>query len=338
VAARVLVHARGEEESVLTVRLRPLLVGTFFAGLGVWIGMPLAWLVLIGALTGGKGAGATCGACVFALLLIAGWTPMMAVLFVIGRWTRARANRHASRVASEIDLTVAARCPSCGAHIQQLCVGYGGEQDCPWCESVLVAPESVVSALKAAEQALLQSRTGRAREAWDTLLGSIRESASRPRAGGLTFAAAVWTGNPTGLSVWCAEDHTGRGVLRQLEIDTPLALSGATWLFPAKNKAHRQLAADFGLPEAKDEGGAAPLCNHHLLGADAARLADVATIGALAEALGPHEAVLFEPAGLSLWRLSPSPRQHMKALPKPWLQERVPLLTAVAAACRQGGT
>jgi hypothetical protein len=239
----------------------------------------------------------------------------------------AHVNDEARRVALRITALTPVRCSQCGGHAAVVAVGPEAAHPCPWCDAALLpAPDAAAAAAAAARDlvdAHVQHADALARAAFAPRRRGGRVPA--PPAGWvLTAGGAVVRGTSDGVPVHAFNDLTRGIVTQRLEVPFTTGLAGETWYVrPAVEDALRATMADWGysLPDAATASPARGF-NAYVEGSAAARLAEV---GATLTRLGPSDALLLDPAGLSLWR-------RVTGLTHAWslLAEHHPTLAALA--------
>lgn len=295
---------------VLSVTRRPgqifvlagLILGLPLVSIFAAVGPPAIWLVVARP----RGALAVFGALVVVAASVLGTAGGLYLAFRAVRAFAARIRQQARALVLEIDATLPVTCSQCGGHAALVVLGPDEAFPCPWCGTPLLPASDASAALRSAAQALM-SRHEQVSEALtrQALAGRAADprSTRKPPPPGfeLTAGGVVARGTTAGVPLRAFNDLVGSTFVWRVEVPRDTGLAGEVWFVrPAAESAFRELAGEWGyeLPSrrAPESQGFRVYGEAHELGAAGEAVAEF--LGGL----GPADALLLDPAGLSLWR------------------------------------
>ena len=265
--------------------------------IGLFLGLPIlsffvavAVLLLCLAVGGTDGPLALAGAfAATAIGTLGSWAGIVAAYQLYKRAAE-RAAAEARDVVLGMTATTPAVCPQCGGHAAVVALGWEESCVCPWCAAALLARD-----------ADLAERFTRAELARMRLSPAVRPP---PLAGyELTGGGTLVRGHTDGVPL-CAWNEIVDGVfVLRVEAAVETGLAGETWIVrPDVETALRKVTDGWGYalpaqPTASPAAGWLAYAEPQGAAAPAA-----AAVAAAVARLGPADALLLDPAGLSLWR------------------------------------
>lgn len=228
----------------------------------------------------------------------------LAVPYVLVKRKAERVRRQARGLVHDLEATTPVVCPNCGAHVAVVTLGPEEPCPCPWCDSPLLSEAGgVEDTLRAAAEALCR-RDPELGGKIARNLGRTVESAVAPRVPGfeLVGAGSLARGTTAGVSLRAFSEIVGGNFVHRIEGVCETALPDEVFLVrPAIEVAMRALAREWGyaLPEHR---AMSPRLAWHAYVAEGSALPEAPAIAAALDRLGPNDALLLDPAGISLWR------------------------------------
>jgi hypothetical protein len=229
-----------------------------------------------------------------------------------------------------METTTPVVCPGCGGHAAVVTLGPSEHAPCPWCASALL-PTGEDDSGRALALALLAHHQAAARRLAARGTPQRVRRKPPPVAGFDVTGGTVVKGTSLGVPVRAFNELVDDTFVQRVEVPVETGLPGDVLLVrPAAEGTMRGLTREWGhaLPESAVESPRPGWLAY-------AAGASVPVLPALAstlDKLGPRDALLLDPAGLSLWRA-------VKGLEYAWglVQEHHETLAALACALRNGG-
>jgi hypothetical protein len=280
---------------------------------GLYFGLPIAGL-LLGlavlalslAIVGAQGPPAVVGALAAgALGSLGGWGGIVLAYRAVKRLAQ-RARARAREIVLGIEGTTPVLCPQCGGHAAVVALQPEEPYPCPWCNAALLPSGAADAQAAVLIRALLAHHEDLAeRFTRAELARRRRRPAVRPPplpGFELTGGGTVARGATGGVPLRAFNDLVGGQFVLRLEAPVETGRAGEAWFVrPAVEKPLRELTREWGydLPQAPVAGAAEGWRAYAEPGVAAP---EVPALAATLSRLGPADALLLDPAGLSLWR------------------------------------
>jgi len=308
---RAIVTARVREGmGASPVLLAVLLLFLPIPAILIGFGLPLGIVFLVVPLLElPRSLGTPLAAVGFLLAIVGGLMGLVAGLavpyFMLKRHAE-RVRRRAREIVLEMEATTAVVCPACGGHAAVVALGPDEPCPCPWCGAQLLPAASAEEAVRAAVQSLLAQHETVAQD----VLGRLDQPQRRPRQRspvslpGYVLAAGgtVVQGTTDGIPVRAFNEVFEGVFVFRLEVATETGLESELFLVrPEVESAMRNLTREWGyaLPERAVVSGRPGWLAYV---GDGGALPPAPALAECLDRLGPSDALLVDPAGLSVWR------------------------------------
>lgn len=268
-----------------------------------------------------------------ALALVAGSTiglaGGLALFYAWAKRLAARSRAAARELVLGMETTAPVVCPGCGGHAAVVMLGPTEHAPCPWCASTLL-PSGDDGATRAVAVALLAQHAAAAQRLATRSKPSAVRRKPPPVAGFEVTGGTVVRGTTFDVPVRAFNELVGDIFVQRVEVAVDTGLLGEVLLVrPAVESTMRNLTREWGyaLPEL---AAPSPRTGWLAFAAEAA-LPTLPALASTLDKLGPSDAVLLDPAGLSLWR-------QVRGLDHAWtlVKEHHETMAALALAIRDG--
>jgi hypothetical protein len=264
-----------------------LVAGGFAPLLFLLLAQPRGPLAVVGVLVTLAGAAVGLAAGLFAV-------------YGLAKRFAARSRQQARDLVLGMQATTPVVCPSCGGHAAVVALGPHDHAPCPWCATALLPAGEASLARETARVLLAQHAAAAARLARPPR----RAPAARkppPVDGYEVVGGTVVRGETFGVPLRAFNDLHEGAFVHRIEAPVDLGVAGETFLVrPEVEGVMRSLAREWGyaLPDAS---APSPREGWRVYARDAVEPVPAA-VGPALDRLGAADALLLDPAGLSVWR------------------------------------